>query len=129
MAGNANNIRAGGAFVEFFSKDGKLVGSLNKLSARFKAFGTSITSMGQRFATAGVLFATPLLASAKAFADAGSEMLDMSQRTGVSVEALSELGYAASQSGSNIEELETALKFMQRGGFGRGATDLERIAD
>ncbi len=38
---------------------------------------------------------TPMLGAAKAFADMGSDLVDMSQRTGISVEALSELGFAA----------------------------------
>ena len=38
----------------------------------------------------------------------------MSQRTGISVETLSELGYAAQLSGVDVETLETAIKRMQK---------------
>lgn len=125
----ASAIRAGGAYVELFTRDGKLTSGLRLASAKLQRFGASVTSLGTRMLGLGAAFATPLLGAAKLFADMGSDMLDMSQRTGVSVEALSELGFAAQQSGSSIEELEVALKHMQKGGFGRGAADLERIAD
>ena len=49
----------------------------------------------------------------------GSDLLDMSQRTGVSVEALSELGFAAEQSGADMETLEAGLRKMQK--FDRGS--------
>ncbi len=49
-----------------------------------------------------------------AFASTGAELAHMSERTGVSVEALSELKFAADQSGVGVEELETGIKKMQK---------------
>ncbi len=95
----ASGIRAGAAYVELFVRDGRLVKGLNAASARLEAFGASITALGARLAGLGVTLALPFLGAAKLFADMGSDMLDMSQRTGVAVEALSELRYAAEQSG------------------------------
>jgi hypothetical protein len=51
---------------------------------------------------------------AKDFADAGSEIYDLSVRTGVSAEALSEFGYAAEQSGASLNEVTAAITRMQR---------------
>ena len=62
----------------------------------------------------GAGIVTPLAGAAKVFADMGSDMVDMSQRTGVSVEALSELGFAAEQSGADMGTLEGSLKKMQK---------------
>jgi flagellar biosynthesis GTPase FlhF len=110
----ASGIRAGAAYVELFVKDSRLVKGLNAASARLKAFGASITALGARIAGLGVTLALPFLGAAKLFADMGSDMLDMSQRTGVAVEALSELRYAAEQSGSGAEDLEKGLRTMTR---------------
>ena len=48
----------------------------------------------------------------KNFADLGDELDKMSKRTGVSVETLSELKFAAEQSGASLETIEKALKRM-----------------
>ncbi len=56
----------------------------------------------------------PLLGAAKSFADSGTELLLMSQRTGIAVEALSGLKFAAEESGVSTESLETGLKKMSR---------------
>jgi hypothetical protein len=111
---DARGIRAGAAYVELFVTDNKLTRGLQKASAKLKAFGTAISDMGGRMARFGALVLAPLAASAKVFADMGSELVDMSQRTGVSVEALSELGFAAAQSGSDLAALEAGLRKMQR---------------
>jgi flagellar biosynthesis GTPase FlhF len=110
----ASGIRAGAAYVELFVKNNRLVKGLNAAAARLKAFGASITALGARIAGLGVTLALPFLGAAKLFADMGSDILDMSQRTGVAVEALSELRYAAEQSGSGAEDLEKGLRTMSR---------------
>ncbi len=104
----------GRRFVEVYVKDSRLVKGLAAASARLKAFGASITALGAKLAGLGVTLALPFLGAAKLFADMGSDMLDMSQRTGVAVEALSELRYAAEQSGSGAEDLEKGLRTMSR---------------
>src|SRR5207237_488386 len=48
------------------------------------------------------------------FAESGDQIAKMARRTGVSAEALSELGFAAEQSGQNIDVLEQTLKKMQK---------------
>jgi len=110
----ASGIRAGAAYVELFVKDSRLVKGLNAAAARLKAFGASITALGAKLAGLGVTLALPFLGAAKLFADMGSDMKDMSDRTGVAVEALSELRYAAEQSGSGAEDLEKGLRTMSR---------------
>ena len=49
------------------------------------------------------------VASIKSFLDVGEALDKMSKRTGVSVEALGELKFAAEQSGSSIETIEKAM--------------------
>jgi hypothetical protein len=47
-------------------------------------------------------------------ADAGSALVDMRDRTGIAIEALEHLKFAADQSGASIEKLEIAVKKMQK---------------
>ncbi len=109
----AGAIRAGRAFVELFADDSKLVRGLRRASARLKAFGEGVRNIGLKMAGLGAAVVAPLAGAAKSFADMGSKLWDMSKRTGVSVEALSVLGYAAEQSGADVESLEVGLRKMQ----------------
>ena len=125
---NTQGIRAGRAFVELFADDSKLVRGLRQAEKKLKSFGDSVRNMGLKTVALGTAILTPLAASAKSFADMGSQMWDMSKRTGVSVEALSVLTYAAEQSGAGVEAFENGIRRMQRTLFdaGRGlstATD------
>jgi hypothetical protein len=111
---SAQGIRAGRAFVELFADDSKLVRGLRSAERKLMAFGTAVKDIGAKLAKVGMVALTPMLASAKSFASAGSAMLEMSQRTGVSVEALSELKFAAEQTGVGVEELENGIRKMQK---------------
>jgi len=111
---SAAGIRAGAAYVELFVKDNRLTRGLAAAAAKLKAFGAGITGIGTQLLGIGGALATPFALAAKLFADMGSDLIDMSQRTGVSVEALSELGFAAEQSGADMETLEAGLRKMQK---------------
>lgn len=107
---SSGGIKAGKAFVELYGEDSKLVRTLKANEIRLKEWGGKIAGIGAMAIGAGSAVLTPLIAAAKLFSDAGSDMADMAGRTGASVEALSSLGYAAEQSGSSLEELEGGLK-------------------
>jgi TP901 family phage tail tape measure protein len=126
--GLSSGIRAGAAYVELYTKDSRMVKGLQAAEKKLKAFGDGITSIGTRLAGLGAGVVTPLIGAAKVFSDMGGDLADMSQRTGVSVEALSELGFAAEQSGSDMETLENSLRKMQKqiteaAGGSQSATD------
>jgi hypothetical protein len=110
----AKGIRAGAAYVELTTKNSGLVKGLAAAEAKLKAFGQGIMAAGGVLTGLGTAALSPMIAMSKVFADMGSELVDMSQRTGVSVESLSELGYAAEQSGADLETLETAVRRMQK---------------
>lgn len=110
----AQGIRAGRAFVELFADDSKLVRGLRQAEQKLKAFGDSIRNLGLKAIALGSAILAPLGAAAKTFADMGSRMWDMAKRTGVSVEALSALSYAAEQSGAGVEAFENGIRRMQR---------------
>ena len=109
-----SGIRAGRAFVELFADDSRLVRGLKRASARLRSWGRSITSMGARIAAAAAAVLGPMLGATKIFASAGDQLDKMSKRTGIGVESLSQLQYAAELSGSSLEDVGNAVQRMNR---------------
>jgi hypothetical protein len=114
MANTSGAIRAGKAFVEIFADSTKLAKDLKLAEKQVKAFGESIAAIGSKLVGLGGAITAPLLGAAKVFADTGSELNDMSARTGIAVESLSALSYAAHQSGSDMGTVEGAVRKMQK---------------
>lgn len=114
MPSNATAIRAGRAFVELFADDTALVRGLRRAEKRLHAFGQSVRAAGLKIAGLGVAMAAGLYGSAKLFSTMGDHLAKMSKRTGMSAEALSELSYAASLSGADIDALEVGVRRMQK---------------
>ncbi len=111
---STQGIRAGRAFVELFADDSRLVRGLRAAEKKLKAFGEGVRNLGLKVIGIGAAIGAPLAASAKLFAGMGDSVAKMAVRTGLSVEALSELQYAAGQSGVEISELEGGIRRMQR---------------
>ena len=111
---NAQGIRAGRAYVEVGTDESQLEKGLRAAEAKVKEFGKAIASIGAKLGALGAAITAPLLGAAKTFADSGSALHDMAERTGVSVEALSTLGFAARQSGTDMETVEGAIRKMQK---------------
>jgi hypothetical protein len=105
---DTRGIRAGRAFVELGVSD-KLTRGLRRAQQRLQAFGQGVRNIGTRLTTLGAGIVTPILAASRSFMQAGDALDKMAGRTGVSVTALQELGFAAEQSGANIETLESGL--------------------
>ncbi|MBI5864317.1 MAG: hypothetical protein HZB38_07405 [Planctomycetes bacterium] len=110
---DTKGIRAGRAFVELGVSD-KLTKGLRAAEKRLKAFGEGLRSIGTRMAAVGAAAVTALFGSAKVFADLGGDIEDVADRTGVSVEALSELSWAAHLAGTDLETLEGSVRKMQK---------------
>lgn len=116
----AKEILAGKAVVEVGTRLAIQRG-LKAAEDTFRKFGNAVGKIGAGVAAAGgvaiagaaAAFA-PLLASAKQFADVGSELDDMAQRTGAAVEGLSALGYAAKMSGTDLATVEGGIKKAQK---------------
>ncbi|MCJ7543367.1 MAG: hypothetical protein MUP47_02185, partial [Phycisphaerae bacterium] len=111
---DTGRIRAGRAYVELLADDSKLAAGLRAAAGKLRAFGATIQAAGLRMMALGGAILAPLALSVRNFANVGSALHDMSQRTGLSVEALSALSYAAEQSGADIESLEKGIRKMQR---------------
>ncbi|MBI1370845.1 MAG: hypothetical protein GC162_19600 [Planctomycetes bacterium] len=111
---SGKSIEAGRAYVRIFGDDSALIRTLNKQSKQLKAWGKSVATIGAGIAAAGAAVLGPILYATKQFAASGDVLDKMSQRTGITVENLSELSFAAEQSGSNLDSLEKGIKGMQR---------------
>jgi hypothetical protein len=129
MAASSSGIRAGAAFVELTIRDSALVKGLDRAAKRLRAFGASIQQMGLKLAAVGSAVFAPLLASTKVFATVGDNLQEMAQRTGLSVEALSELAFAAELSGASAEDLEAGIRGMHRfvGELAQGSDSARRV--
>lgn len=121
MAVGAGAVRAGRAYVEIFADSSKLASGLKAVGAKMQNLGGSISSVGSGIAGAGAAIAglgasvlAPMAAATNAFITAGDQLQKMAIRTGVGAEALSELSYAAAQSGTDLKTLETGLARSQR---------------
>jgi len=128
---NSRGIRAGRAFVELGVSD-RLSGALRRAQRRLRAFGAGVRQVGLRLVAAGAAALGPLAATVRVFTKAGDELEKMSRRTGLSVEALSELGFAAEQSGADLATLEKGVRTMQRAvnDLGRGlSTQTDAFGD
>ena len=118
---NAGAIRAGRAYVELFAEDSRLIAGLKRSERQLKAFGQAVTTIGSGLKTAGLWMAglgaaivAPLAMAAREFARTGDALVEMSQRTGMSIETLSGLALAASRSGVSMEEFEISVRRMQK---------------
>lgn len=109
------DVKAGGAWVEIFADNSPLRRTLKSSAKLLSAFAQPVLAASKYLATGFAIASTAALAATKRFADYSDQIADMSARTGVSVKALSELGYAAKMSGSELSALEPAIRTMQKG--------------
>lgn len=114
MAEQTGGIRAGRAFVELALNDNKLLRGLKAAAAKLKAFGSQVMGIGSRLIAGSSVLAVPLLGAVNHFAELGDQLEKASTRTGIGVEALSELKHAAEASDVTFEELQTALVGMKK---------------
>jgi hypothetical protein len=109
-----SDIRAGGAFVELSLKNSDFLKGLRRSGDQLRDFGKGIAIMGASITAAGAAILGPIVYGLKKFTDSGEALYEMSKRTGVSAEALAQLGYAAKQSGTDLEGVEGAIRKMQK---------------
>src|SRR5690349_23376926 len=104
-----SDIIAGRASVELLLKNSAFLKGLRASSDKLKSFGKATAAIGAGVTAAGTAIVGPLLAAANHFAEVGSNLNDMSARTGVSAQALSELGHAADMTGGTMEGVEKGI--------------------
>jgi len=113
MAASAGAIRAGKAFVEIYGDDSKLSKTIANTRAKMRGLAEGMQKLGAPLAAVGGAMTASLGLAVKSFTEAGDALDKMAGRTGVSVESLSALKFAAEQSGASLEDVEGGIKGMQ----------------
>lgn len=111
---SVSSVKAGEAFVEAYLENSKLIRGLQSTEGMLKAWGSRISSAGAGTLGVGLGITAPLAAAVGVFSEMGGNLEDMSARTGISVGALTELGFAAEQTGASMETVEGSIKKMQK---------------
>lgn len=109
---------AGRAVVRFGSMVGKAMsGAVSAVGAFARAglglagkLASSMASVGGEISSWANMIVTPLTDAGKQFAAAGTAALAMAGATGLSVQSVTQLGYAAEQSGSSVEAVASAVE-------------------
>lgn len=101
------NIKAGGAVVEVSIKD-KISAGLNSVEKRLNSWAMNINTFSQILQGASVL--SRIAGYVDQFIDSGSRLADTSARTGVAIDTLSELEFAAEQTGASLADVESGFK-------------------
>lgn len=86
-----------------------------KTNSNLQKFGKSMQKVGASFAAVGGAITAALGVAVKSLANAADVADDTAKRTGLTVEAVQELGYVAKMTGSNLATVEVALRTMQKG--------------
>ena len=100
--------------VKIIGDASKLTSELEKAGGNVKSFSEKVGNIGKVMTIVGGAVTAAFALIIKKTVDVGDAFNDMSLRTGVAVEDLSALAYAAKQSGTDIESVETSLKFLTR---------------
>jgi hypothetical protein len=111
-----SNIRAGKATVEIGADSSQLGRDFKVAKSRFADFGNSLRGLTASFAAifSGAAITGGIFGAAKSFANTGSQLDDLSIRSGASAEALSELSLAARLSDVSMEALGKGFRGMQQ---------------
>jgi hypothetical protein len=125
---SAGAIRAGAAYVEVFLEQNPVTRGLSALQSRLRGWSASLGRLGSgayggelpgplaaiaNFAASPAGMFAGLLTATKLAASGGTEMADLAEKAGTSVEAISSLAYAARRSHVEIGNLATGIKKMQ----------------
>ena len=132
MASRAD-IEAGRAYITLYLKNSALVKGLGAIRDQMQGLGSGVMRIGGMMAAAGASIVAPLAGAVLHFSSAGSELADMSARTGQAAGSLAELKFAAEQTGSGLEDVEKAILKQQKNGslltFDQMAAKIAAIED
>ena len=121
-------IRAGAAYVEVFLEQNRITRDLAAVQSKLRSWSATLSRIGAgayggelpgplaaiaRFATSPAGMFAGLLTAAKIAATGGTEIADLAEKAGTSVEAISALAYAARRSHVEVDTLATGIKKMQ----------------
>ncbi len=86
---------------------------MQQLRTRLTSTAKMMAGIGAASSAAGAAMLAPLIAAGKTFASAGDNIDKMAARTSASAEWLSGMGFAAGQSGTDIQTLEGGIRRLQ----------------
>ncbi|MEO0586372.1 MAG: hypothetical protein AAF078_01910 [Planctomycetota bacterium] len=109
-----NDIRAGGAVVELSTRDEALQRGIRDAERTLRGFSRNVTQIGAAITAAAAVPAAALGQSLRTFNTIGDELDKAAQRTGVSVESLSEFGFAARQNDADLQQFVASVLGMQK---------------
>lgn len=111
---SAGKVRQGGVFVEIGADAKRFFATLSRVNAEIGKAGKAMAMMGAKLTAVGTAITAPIAGAAAAFASVGDAAQKMAARTGMSVEAVTGLAFAAEQSGTDMATLEKGIRTMQR---------------
>ena len=117
---NTGAIKAGRAYVEIFVDKNPLIRGLRSAEKSLHSWGATVSSLGRKTMFAGAAIVGALAGASVKAAAMGDNLSDMASKTGMSVEALSGLGYVASQTEGSIEDVAKGIRVMQKNLFAAG---------
>lgn len=88
---SAGSVRAGGAFVEIFAKDGPFQVAMARVQARLKAVGAAMQQFGTKMMLGGTAIGLPLVLAARSAATFEDAILGLKAAAGLSAEDISKL--------------------------------------
>ena len=107
-------IEAGRAVLKLLLDDKELNKKFAATQRKLRNVGRSVRSAGLAIGGVGAAITAPFALATKQFIETGDQLNKMSARTGIAVESLSELKFAAEQSGASLTDVEKAVRTMQR---------------
>jgi TP901 family phage tail tape measure protein len=113
MAGT-RGVEAGKAFIAMGLADEMVRRRLRQISRMMTSFGNKLRMVGKTGFAAGAALNAAFTGALLSFSKMGDALDKMAIRTAISRKALSELKFAAEQSGTSIESLVAALFRMRR---------------
>lgn len=110
----SKEIIAGQAAVFVQLRDKLFRDQVRNLGTVGRTIGTQLTQFGAGLTALGTGAAAAVARSAAVFSSFGDAVDKVAARTGLTAEAVSELGFAAGLSGSSVQALEKATQRMQK---------------
>lgn len=107
-------VIAGEAFVRIGAILSPLQKGLNQASSMLSGFASKAGTFGASVAGAGAAITGPMGVAANAFKETGDALIQLSQKTGMSVEDLSSLQYAANSLDVDMATVTAGIGKMQR---------------
>jgi TP901 family phage tail tape measure protein len=108
MAG-AGGIRAGGAYVEIFAKDGQFQQAMARVQSKMQSVAQSLQRFGTGMSLGGAALGAPLVLAAKQAAGFEDALLGMKGAAGLAAEDVLRLANQAKQLGSGMGMSPTTL--------------------